>query len=308
MRLRRTALVCVVVLCGCATAPTAIESSALSRQMLAELQTPNARATPDSPLAAVASRHFLFVAGFLNELIPGYFDDNEVVTRELGGQTSKLFPSSMHSMSEQADEIYESIEASHAANGMPVVVVGHSMGGAAALLAAIRHPELMRNGTLDRVIVIQGAIGGSPVADAIAHGPVRAFHGLNSLTRPEATKLFASELARLHAAVSPAEVERLFEHVYYVRSCVSHTKTTPLLSASQLFLSLVGSHEADGLLLQEDMKLPTGVDLGLVDSDHGSLTVSGYLSQSTRPQRRMFTRALYRQVFAQAPASAPATP
>lgn len=43
---------------------------------------------------ALSPLHVVFVAGFMNELIPGYFNDNVAMARELGAETSVLFPPS----------------------------------------------------------------------------------------------------------------------------------------------------------------------------------------------------------------------
>ena len=67
-----------------------------------------------------------------------------------------------------------------------------------------------------------------------------------------------------------------------------------------------GTGQNDGLLLQEDMKLDgAGVDLGIVASDHASLTVAGLLSKSTATDRKVFTRALFREIYERAPRPTP---
>src|SRR5262249_49037703 len=152
---------------------------------------------------------FLFVGGFLNEGIPGYFTDAlEVVRQEVGAESGVLDPSSSSSLSNDAELIRKTVLESYANDGRPVVLVGHSKGGAGVLLAAMRWPELVLSGTVDRVISIQGAIGGSPVADSIAGaGPVRAlpvhFRGLESLQTGASRQLFAKALADLQAKLSP---------------------------------------------------------------------------------------------------------
>jgi hypothetical protein len=61
-------------------------------------------------------------------------------------------------------------------------------------------------------------------------------------------------------------------------------------------LILKSKGENDGLLLPEEMKLDDGVDLGVLDADHASLTVSSFLSVTTAEERRAFTTAVYREV------------
>jgi pimeloyl-ACP methyl ester carboxylesterase len=184
-----------------------------------------------------------------------------------------------------------------------VVLVGHSKGGAAALLTALRYPELVLTGVIDRVVVVQGAIGGSPLADAIARSAaVRALplprRGLASLTPSEARSLFQEELSRVRARITADGLERLFARVFYVRSWEGRGRTSFELALTHEYLQGFGSGQNDGLLLQEDMKLDrAGVDLGVVASDHASLTVAGLLSKSTTADRKAFTRALFREIY-----------
>jgi len=88
----------------------------------------------------------------------------------------------------------------------------------------------------------------------------------------------------------------LFQRVYYVRS-FREKHVAAELAMSRLFLSSFGSGDNDGLMLKEDMMLPDGVDLGVLDSDHASLTVSSFLSKSSAKERKAFTRALLREVY-----------
>lgn len=252
-------------------------------------------AEPGTPLALLGTRSFVFVSGFLNEVIPGYFDDNAAVAKELGATTFTLSPSSRTPMSEQADAVRAAVVERHQADGRKVVVVGHSMGGAAALLCLLRYPELVKSGALDLVVVVQGAVGGSPLADTLAHGPVTRLAGLESLTRAEARALFTQELEALKAKTTEEERAALFRRIFYVRSS-DKEKVAAELTMGHALLSLFGSGQSDGLMLEEDMKLKVGIDLGVVEADHADLTVSSFLSNSTPQQRKAFTRALLRQV------------
>jgi hypothetical protein len=141
---------------------------------------------PSSPLKQLDHRTFLFVSGFLNEAIPGYFKDQTEVVKELGAKAHTFEPSSFTAMSDEADKVQQRVLSAWGKEERPVVLVGHSMGGASSLLCLIRYPELVAEGKLDKVIVIQGAVGGSPLADTLAHGPLTRIKGLQSLTREEA--------------------------------------------------------------------------------------------------------------------------
>jgi hypothetical protein len=104
-------------------------------------------------------RHVLFVAGFMNEmasLTSNYFPDNiKAVTRELGLSSSYYGPSSRNTISENADHLFKEFNKTHSKYRKPTDLFGHSMGGAASLLLVLRHPELMIEGKIDRVALIQ---------------------------------------------------------------------------------------------------------------------------------------------------------
>ncbi len=300
----RFAVGLALVLAACATPKTAASADAPAppketklAQLMREETERNAPLAPEpgTPLAALGTRSFLFVSGFLSEVIGGYFEDNAAVAKELGATTSVLSPSSTTAMSDEADQLRQAVLDRRQLDGRSVVLVGHSMGGAAALLCALRYPELMLDGTLDRVVVIQGAVGGSPLADTLAHGPVTRLAGIQSLTRAEARALFEKELAALEQKTTDAERRRLFSRVFYVRSAQKEHVVAEL-KAGRALLSLFGSGDSDGLMLEEDMKLPLGVDLGVLEADHAGLTVSGMMSNTTPLQRKAFTRALLRLV------------
>jgi pimeloyl-ACP methyl ester carboxylesterase len=263
-------------------------------------------AGPASPLKHVGELQFLFIAGFLHEAIPGYFIDNMAVTKELGADASALFPSSGQTVSDTADVVRDEVLTRYQANKRPVVLVGHSKGGAEALLAVLRYPELVTLGVVEKVIVIQGALGGSPVADRLrsvgAVGGLPVHFGLEALTREKARALFKLELEALRRKAPQETIDFVFSKVFYVRACSGDGQVALELLPSYEFLKRQGSGKNDGLVLVEDQRLyEGGTDLGVLDSDHGSLTVSSFVSASTPRQRRAFTRALLREVFAAAP-------
>ncbi len=270
---------CSFILVGCATTrPPAITGPA----WLAE--------TESAPKPTLEGRHVIFVAGFLNELIPGYFDDNVMETKQLGGSASVIRPPSGDSLERDVQRITDELSLRP---GVKSVLFGHSKGGAAVLLTVLEHPELILNGDVDYVVVLQGAVGGSPLADGLAKvRPLRSA-GLKSLTTEVAQATFASALRSVET-LSPDDQTKLYSRIFYVRSAHNENQVAAELSLGELLLRAEGAN--DGLMPAKDMKLRVGVDLGLLDADHAALTVSSFLSVSTADERRNFTRALYREV------------
>ena len=280
--MRFYSLLAVVLLSlGCATVHPPVSVMASGPEWLT--------APGDAP--SLEGRHVIFVAGFLNELIPGYFVDNVAVTQELGADTSTLFPASSRSLADDVGLIENEL-AAHSQK--KVVLVGHSKGGAGVLLTVLEHPELVLSGKVECVIVVQGAVGGSPLADALTGPRPRRAVGLTSLTTGSSHDTFVSALDMLDARLSPKEREFLFSRVFYVRSAHREGALAAELALTELVLRPKGAN--DGLLSPEQMKLEQGVDLGVLDSDHASLMVSSFLSVTTTEERRAFTTALYREV------------
>lgn len=266
------------LLAGCATVPERPSLTAHGPEWLRA-------STGDVQLEG---RHVVFISGFLNELIPGYFEDNAAVCRQLGAETSLIAPSSDGGFDRDVGLIERELAFRR---GVPVVLFGHSKGGAAALLTVMRHPELVLSGQVEAVIVVQGAVGGSPLAEALRLLPLK---GLKDLAPARARALFAEASSGLDARLTPEERARFFSHVFYVRSARDSRPVAAELSLTEL--ALRGQGPNDGLLNQADMRLGEGVDLGVLDSDHASLTVSSFLSVSTPEERRAFTLALFREV------------
>ena len=242
-------LLFAILVAGCAT-PRGVEDGP-GRSLTAVLDEENERARPlsvepGSALAALRDRHVLFVGGFLNEAIPGYFTDALRVTRqELGAVASVLFPSSGSAVSDDADAIKEAVLARFSGTRKPVVLVGHSKGGAGVLLCALRNPELVLERKIDCVISIQGAIRGSPVADAVAFTGSSSFlpfrmRGLESLTTGEAREVFEREVEGLRERLPPDELRALSDRIFYVRSCA--TRVAEIAPELQL------THEISGVI------------------------------------------------------------
>jgi pimeloyl-ACP methyl ester carboxylesterase len=315
-RLAAAALVALLA-SGCSSAPAEDDWKGPLFEKIREEKARNAPLAleADSPLASIKDRHFLFVGGFLNEGIPGYFTDNMRVTHdELGAEVSTLFPSSSTSVSEDADAIRAAVIERSRTSQKPVVLVGHSKGGAGALVAVLRYPELVLEGTVDRVICIQAAVLGSPVADSIVEsGPIKVlpFHwrGLESLSTRRSRTLVLNEDARAREKLTPEETAWFFGRIFFVRAWERSGSVALELALTHEYLKEFGSGRNDGLLLEEDMKLDgDGVDLGEVEGDHAALTVSGILSRSSADERAAFTRALYREVFGRPDGPRPRSP
>lgn len=178
----------------------------------------------------------------------------------------------------------------------PVVLVGHSKGGAGVVLAALAYPELIRGGRVVKVVSIQGAIRGSPVADALTEAlPIPFLHeqfkGLRTLTRKRSDGAFRA------APVAPDLEGWYRDHLFFVRSSETTAVVAAELTLTHAYLQRFGRN--DGLLCEGDQLLDgVGRDLGVLRADHGALTVAAPVSGFTTETRKAFTRALLAELFA----------
>jgi hypothetical protein len=120
--------------------------------------------------SAFSNKHVIFVDGLLNEaaqLVGTYFCDNVTEFERVGFSYSHLGYLSSVSIPDNADKLFVDLQKIYAQLKKPIVLIGHSKGGAECLYAVLKYPELLLSNIIDRVVIIQGAIGGSPLADNV---------------------------------------------------------------------------------------------------------------------------------------------
>ncbi len=288
-------------------------------------------------LRILQDRHVVFVGGILNEvanLINNYYDDNRKAIEELGGSYTSLKPNSKKSIPENAETEYrEILKIYYGFNSennerpiKPLILIGHSKGGAETLYTILTHPELILDGVIDRVLLIQPAIGGSPLANQEPSWCLRCVSYvldiLPTLHRPNLTTLSTQEAARNfdeafetyqrffqkmaqtqgYEAAQKAK-EEVSSKIFYVRSKIDPDANPSQIGlGTKIVLSACRNHldtqeDNDGLLLTTaQMDTRIGTDLGIMISDHVGLTVS-LVSTLSREDRKAFTRAAIEQIY-----------
>ncbi len=285
---------------------------ALLQRINSELSTPYDGFIPND-YRNLASYHIVFVDGIMNEsadLIGVYFTDNIAELQELGISYSHLGYSSLVSIPYNANTLVSDLENIARKVKKPIILVGHSMGGGESLYAILRKPELMLSHKVEKVILLEAAIGGSLIANSCRM--FAQFLGIDMLLG-EGLKCLRQEVARANFSVlypifvnrlDSASREDISKRVFYVRSSIpSHKSLSWGLQTVRAFFdpkALQGTQN-DGLLTVENQILGLfpefGVDLGIIPGDHIEWVVSGIFSKSTEARRRAFTRALLQSVF-----------
>jgi hypothetical protein len=240
--------------------------------------------------ARYAEQEVVFVGGFLNEALPTYFEDNvRTVRREIGASSARVLrPRSALAISQDAEDLAAELREIHRATGRRIVAVGHSKGGAGAVLAVILHPELLDE-AVTQVVGVQAAVGGTPIADGAADLFGWALPGIESLRTDVARETFAAALGRL----SPEQREKVSARVAFARGEAAPGQMALQLRPFGHYLQRHGLN--DGMVTADDQRIAGfGTDLGVIPgADHVALMVSGWLSNQPASYRRAFTRALF---------------
>jgi len=282
----------------------------------------------------ISSHHLVLVSGVMNEfasLVSSYFTDGIRAVESLGMDHTSVDPPSSIEVSRNADRLYSKIMGRRLAfwssdrlgiyrehGSKPLVLMGHSKGGAETLLMILRHPELILEGIVDRVVILQGAIGGSPLAEpqnqSFLSQAVASFFqpGFGSLEPQRMQSLFQASLERslesgLWGASRRMRVEseillnQIKDRIFYVLADKTDGRIGPGIS---LVLSVVGQNldhlgPNDGLVLLKDQVLKSrsaplalGRVLARLPVDHLGTTVRYFSSTDSRYQEAFMVSCL----------------
>lgn len=280
---------------------------------------------PSELNATLTQKHVVVVDGIMNELahmVGNYFSDNISQLQKLGIESTHLRYSSRIAIPKNADVLYSDILNIYEKQKKPIILVGHSMGGAESLYAILKHPDLLFSNIVEKVVLIEPAIGGSDLVDHLVDNVFgrewKSYlgEGLESL-RPEVSQrnfreifaLFQKTLKEKFEGSSEEEIQRKFDElskrVFYVRSI--HTPNSKNLSIGLDIVLLffkgktMEGFDNDGLMPIHNQilgLLPAfGIDLGVLQADHIELVISGFSSHSNRANRKAFTRALLQTIY-----------
>jgi hypothetical protein len=269
-------------------------------------------------LVKLRGRHVIFVDGLLNEaahLVGNYFCDNISEVKELGIGHSHIGYLSSYSVPKNSDTLVSDIQEIYVREKLPIILVGHSKGGAECLYAILKNPYLLQSGIIDRVVLINPAVGGSPLAENVSKNILgRCFSkylgaGLRSIQPENSRKMFSEALLYFKEfLISKSEktpppsssstsstssssssssnrstgnfnFKNLSDRVFYIRGAATADTLCWGVKFVIFFCKepLDASVPNDGLLHVEDQMLHGfGVDLGILDSDHIDLVVGNY--------------------------------
>ncbi len=260
-------------------------------------QAPSAELQP-----ALRERHLVLVCGFAQEGIFGYFSETRrCLKREFGNPKVSLVH--LHSPRPPTENIEplrtRLLELHQAGGGRPLLVIAHSQGGIVATACLMRHPELVREGIIERLVAVQAPYAGSLIADLVIQKIpfLGTFRGLSSLTTGSMKDFMKDELERFGRASRPEDRELLRHRIFFARSSKPAGASIfwPLRKAHR-YLSLQGPN--DGFLLENSQMLAgLGTDLGSVEADHTDLFYPNWMSSGGGLRKIAFTRALIQRLY-----------
>jgi pimeloyl-ACP methyl ester carboxylesterase len=259
---------------------------------------------------------YVFVGGFANEQMRGYFAENTKELRALGVPRSAIhtiFPSSSQTIEEGTATFREQIYSASSAGPERLVVIAHSRGACDALAFALAEPGFIRD-HVESMFLIQGAFGGTALADYVTgDGPAmddrmptkyrivahligrlerglvdRGDHaGLSALTRGESRPYWARML-ELHADAIPI----LSPKTFFIRSETAPSRLGRFRRAIGWYLTTYDGPN-DGIVALKDQYIPgLGTSLCVLECGHGDLTCNLNSSRSARRVRRALAQCI----------------
>ena len=230
---------------------------------------------------------YVFIDGMLGDLTKDLYKNllPHLQTELPGAHIEVLRPSSFNGLEENAKWIAFEL-AQNIKN--PKIVVAHSRGAAELFLALLMHPSLFEDASLGKVILVQGAMSGAPVAEWVVNliekwcpennqsetSEVCHFAKAFSKSSESLIPQVAIELrAKYQKTLKASDKQKFTDKVYFVRSQSDFKSTSPRLKAGYAYLAryMNGFHN-DGILLTSHQRVKGyGTDLGILQADHLSL-------------------------------------
>jgi pimeloyl-ACP methyl ester carboxylesterase len=266
-------------------------------------------------------RRVLFLTGYLGDFssyLHRYFGTSIDQAQQLGMQTQVYSPASFGGRAQNLEDIHAEVLRVFAEDpAKPLILVGHSKGGAEALHLVLRYPELLLDGVVDRVVLVQAAVGGSRLGDyETLYTPFRfLMHFMPKSIKEFADPALAKRAFRnafkkfeknLQARAERGQWRQLknfvSNRIFYVRSWDSSKNQSAIFRLAPLIykcdLSMFG--RTDGVLTTRDQKLHGqgrfGTDLGLLRSDHGGFA-NGRSGNQSEARVEAFTRVILQQIY-----------
>lgn len=257
--------------------------------------------------------HFVFISGYSNESIPGYFDENIRILNRLGAKrVSVINPSSLYPVTTNVEVVRSQLKYFyHQSPQTPLVVVAHSKGGLEMINTLLRYRKEFPQQVLAKVFFVQAPLVGSPYTDEYLKpyksstcqlNPVCVSYSLTYLQGMFSmeTHQILADLKNSAKGVTAVEAMDLSRRIYYIRSYKEYDKVTENLKQYAKILKDINAGVNDGLvptekqIIRQFLGRPVfGTDLGVQYADHVEFLIMGKNPTPARLQSiRKFTEQL----------------
>jgi pimeloyl-ACP methyl ester carboxylesterase len=271
------------------------------------------------------TRHLVLVNGFGGDAVPGgiYFRDFVAEAKRLGMKISQLSPKSWRSVPDNARELYQDLIGLYEASGKPIILIGHSKGGAAIEDLLKRHPELLVLKIVERAGLINPALRGTilaqdetyiqtPITEHIRSRINQGYKSLRPKTaqrnRKQARRVFNKFMRKHFGDMSAGHYQENLANIS--QQVLSVSSTLPLGTKASWILRLHSLLLKNGLptdipndcvLAQDSQKMnleehSLGVDLPTLEGDHIEYVIS-FFSRSNSKKRKAFARAFLQALY-----------
>jgi hypothetical protein len=249
----------------------------------------------------------------LNERAPFYWSDAVLALEDLGipkEQITVLFPPSKNSIDTNADFLNSKIE--DIKTNKPLVILSHSKGAGEAFAFAWKYPKYFKE-KVKALFLIQGAFGGSAIADHLHSGALKVdsrmpllnrlslrtqflveslilqefMNGLKDLTTNEALKK-QEEYKR----TMTKSREEISDRILYVTSSMKNKDQSLYICNSGLYLDIYCG-DNDGLVTVQNQTLNfIGKTIGHLTADHVDFAIPWPISSRGFSFRSAFVHSI----------------
>lgn len=276
---------------------------------------------------AARSFRYVFIKGYLNEVIPGYMDDSREALESFGvplDQVHVISPPSFRSIQVESRHLGRQLAGIVERGPQPLVLIGHSKGASSVLAFALQNPEFVRV-HVKAIFPLQGVFGGSGVADNLYFWTTASRRGLSKEGYSDPAALLFSAFAFLARPVVSAgacfgafqgmrSLTHLHNQKYWESLRESCEQSIPLVASKTLFLRTAQhpKHQegalrltsaflrhtygvSDGMVGVDEQYLPwmqQNCPVFLQNADHHGLTHQSPLTTASSTLRKRFIAAL----------------
>lgn len=258
----------------------------------------------------------VLVSGYLNEVTPSYFRDMvRSLTADFGLSLEHIHIVHSNSLAGDKRNItkimkkYASLR--EKSPGRKIIMVGHSRGGLLLLRAFAQNPALLREPALERLVLIQAPLKGTPTADVAADAlsAVKAslerlkmlysvckmchqehFADIDAGAKSMEPKTSRAKTLSIADRLSQEDFETLSRKVLYVTS-QSKNQMTKLGT-----YIIDGKNDGTVPLTSQSVTLFGRRIANLIEIGHTDLVLGDLRSDLTSTERRAFARALFEQL------------